>query len=132
MPTTVKAIDIVVSDLGAAIEFYGRLGLEFVRDPYMPDSHAGCDLPNGLHLMLDTDDLRSKTTENWTPPKQGRTFLTFEYDGPAEVDSTYAELVAAGVTGWQEPFDAPWGMRYATVADPSGNGVDLYANLAAS
>ncbi|MEV6891742.1 hypothetical protein [Kribbella sp. NPDC051137] len=30
----------------------------------------------------------------------------------------------------QEPYDAPWGMRYATVADPSGNGVDLYATLA--
>jgi uncharacterized glyoxalase superfamily protein PhnB len=40
--------------------------------------------------------------------------------------------VSAGVQGLQEPFDAPWGMRYATVADPSGNGVDLYANLSAS
>ncbi|MFF0343319.1 VOC family protein [Kribbella sp. NPDC004875] len=132
MSTTVKAIDIVVSDLGAAIEFYRRLGLEFVPDPYMPDNHAGCDLPNGLHLMLDTEDMRRKTTEGWTPPALGRTFLTFEYDGPAAVDATYAELVSAGVHGLQEPFDAPWGMRYATVADPSGNGVDLYATQPAS
>jgi uncharacterized glyoxalase superfamily protein PhnB len=132
MPATVKIIDIVVSDLGAAIEFYRRLGLEFERDQYMPDDHAGCDLPNGLHLMLDTDSIRGKTTAQWTPPKLGRIFLTFEYDSPAEVDSTYAELVGAGVTGLQEPYDAPWGMRYATVVDPSGNGVDLYANLPAS
>ncbi|HZX01813.1 VOC family protein [Kribbella sp.] len=133
MPTTsatVKIIDIVVSDLGAAIEFYRRLGLEFERDQYMPDDHAGCDLPNGLHLMLDTDEARSKITANWTPPTSSRAFLTFEYDTPAAVDATYAELVAAGVTGLQEPYDAPWGMRYATVADPSGNGVDLYATLA--
>jgi uncharacterized glyoxalase superfamily protein PhnB len=129
---SVKIIDIVVSDLGAAIEFYRRLGLEFERSPYMPDDHADCDLPNGLHLMLDTDQARGKTTSGWTPPKLGRIFLTFEYGTPAEVDSTYAELVAAGVTGLQEPYDAPWGMRYATVADPSGNGVDLYANLPAS
>ncbi|WP_350276300.1 VOC family protein [Kribbella sp. HUAS MG21] len=132
MPTTVNAIDIVVSDLGAAIEFYRRLGLEFERDQYMPDDHAGCDLPNGLHLMLDTEDLRGKVTAHWTPPKLSRAFLTFEYDSPAAVDATYAELLAAGVTGLQEPYDAPWGMRYATVADPSGNGVDLYATLPAS
>lgn len=129
MLTTVKAIDITVSDLGAAIAFYRRLGLEFVRDQYMPDDHAGCDLPNGLHLMLDTDDLRTKTTANWTPPESGRIFLAFEYPTPADVDSTYGDLVASGVRGLQEPFDAPWGMRYATVADPSGNGVDLYATL---
>ncbi|HEY3515345.1 MAG TPA: VOC family protein [Kribbella sp.] len=76
---TVKIIDVVVSDLGAAIEFYRRLGLEFVRDQYMPDDHAGCDLPNGLHLMLDTDEARRKITAHWTPPTSGRAFLTFEY-----------------------------------------------------
>ncbi|HWD77552.1 MAG TPA: VOC family protein [Kribbella sp.] len=133
MPTpinTVNIIDIAVTDLGAAIEFYRRLGLEFERDQYMPDDHAGCDLPNGLHLMLDTDAARSKITASWTPPRLGRIFLTVEYGSPAEVDAAYAELVAAGVTGLQEPYDAPWGMRYATVADPSGNGVDLYATLA--
>jgi hypothetical protein len=27
----------------------------------------------------------------------------------ADVDAKYAELTAAGVTGLQEPFDAPWG-----------------------
>ena len=132
MPTTVKAIDIAVSDLGAAIEFYRRLGLEFERDQYMPDDHAGCDLPNGLHLMLDTEEMRRKSTEDWTPPALGRTFLTFEYDSPAEVDTAYADLVKSGVRSLQAPFDAPWGMRYATVADPSGNGVDLYADLPSS
>lgn len=38
-----------------------------------------------------------------------------------------AELVAAGYRGVKEPFDAFWGMRYATVLDPDGNGVDLPA-----
>ena len=133
MPTTtVKIIDIIVTDLGAAIEFYRRLGIEFERNQYMPDDHADCDLPNGLHLMLDTDSARSKVTAGWTPPESGRIFLTVEYETPAAVDAAYADLVAAGVTGLQEPYDVPWGMRYATVADPSGNGIDLYANLPAS
>jgi catechol 2,3-dioxygenase-like lactoylglutathione lyase family enzyme len=131
MNPTIKAIDIAVSDLDAAIEFYRRLGLEFVPDPHMPTDHAGCDLPNGLHLMLDTDDLRAKTTANWNPPPLGRTFLAFEFDSAAAVDAKYAELTGNGVTGLQEPWDAFWGMRYATVADPAGNGIDLYANLPA-
>ncbi|TCO20416.1 putative glyoxalase superfamily protein PhnB [Kribbella steppae] len=131
MQASVNALDIAVGDLGTAIEFYRRLGLEFVRDQYMPEDHAGCDLPNGLHLMLDTDELRGKITAGWTPPKTGRIFLTTQLDSPAAVDAKYAELTAAGVTGLQEPFDAPWRMRYATVADPSGNGIDLYADLPA-
>jgi catechol 2,3-dioxygenase-like lactoylglutathione lyase family enzyme len=131
MNPTIKAIDIAVSDLDAAIAFYRRLGLEFVPDPHMPTDHAGCDLPNGLHLMLDTDDLRTKMTANWTPPPLGRTFLAFEFDTPAAVDAKYADLTSEGVSSLQEPFDAPWGMRYATVADPAGNGIDLYANLRA-
>ena len=27
------------------------------------------------------------------------------------------------------PFDAPWGQRYATVEDPDGTSVDLFAPL---
>ncbi|MFB4280762.1 MULTISPECIES: VOC family protein [unclassified Nonomuraea] len=48
------------------------------------------------------------------------------------MDGEYAELVEAGCRGIAGPFDAFWGMRYATVADPDGNGVDLYATLPAS
>jgi uncharacterized glyoxalase superfamily protein PhnB len=29
------------------------------------------------------------------------------------------------------PYDAPWGQRYATVADPDGYRVDLFALLPA-
>jgi uncharacterized glyoxalase superfamily protein PhnB len=131
MNPTFNVIDIAVTDLTAAITFYRQLGLEFVPDQHMPNDHAGCDLPNGVHLMLDTDELRDKTTANWTPPALGRTFLAFEFPSPADVDTKYAELTAAGAAGLQEPWDAFWGMRYATVTDPAGNGIDLYANLPA-
>jgi catechol 2,3-dioxygenase-like lactoylglutathione lyase family enzyme len=130
MNPTMNAIDILVSDLDATIGFYRHLGLEFAFDPNMPD-HAACDLPSGLHLMLDTEELRGKTLPGWTRPTGGpRNFLAFEFPDPAAVDAKYAELTAAGYRGLQEPWDAFWGMRYATVADPDGNGVDLYAGLA--
>ncbi|WP_223848764.1 VOC family protein [Microbacterium hominis] len=53
-------------------------------------------------------------------------------DSPAEVDAVYAALVAAGHDGHVAPFDAFWGQRYATVLDPDGNAVDLFAPLPAA
>ena len=47
---------------------------------------------------------------------------------PAAVVERYAELAALGY-GRYEPWDAPWGQRYAVVADPDGNHVDLFAPL---
>ncbi|NRQ30414.1 glyoxalase [Nonomuraea sp. NN258] len=129
MNPTLNTIDIVVSDMEASIAFYARLGLHFKLDPHTPD-HASCDLPNGLHLMLDTESFRTPFLGEWTPPVGGpRTLLCFEFDSPAGVDAGYAELVEAGYRGLVAPFDAFWGMRYATVLDPDGNGVDLYASL---
>jgi catechol 2,3-dioxygenase-like lactoylglutathione lyase family enzyme len=129
MSMLLNTLDIVVSDLDASIAFYRRLGLEFQVDPAMPD-HAGCDLPNGMHLKLDSEKLTEMARPGWTRPAGGPpVFLCVQLDSPAEVDHTYAELTAAGYRGVREPWDAFWGMRYATVLDPDGNGVDLYAAL---
>ena len=38
-------------------------------------------------------------------------------------------VVAAGYRGETPPYDAFWGQRYATVIDPEGLWVDLYAAL---
>lgn len=131
MTPTLNSIDIVVFDLRASIAFYARLGLEFKIDEHSPE-HAGCDLPNGLHMMLDTESFRTPFLPGWVRPSGGpRTLLCFEFETPAGVDAKYAELIQAGYHGVAEPFDAFWGMRYATVADPDGCGVDLYAALAA-
>lgn len=131
MNPTMNTIDIVVSDMDAAIAFYNRLGLDFKVDPQYPD-HAACDLLGGLHLMLDTEQFRSATTSGWTKPSGGpRTFLSFEFPAPPDVDAKYAELTGAGHSGLHEPWDAFWGMRYTTVVDPDGNGIDLYAPLPA-
>jgi catechol 2,3-dioxygenase-like lactoylglutathione lyase family enzyme len=132
MNPTLNTIDIVVSDMDATIAFYARLGLEFKLDPNTPE-HASCDLPGGLHLMLDSEAFRTPFLPGWSAPTGGpRALLCFEFDSPAGVDATYAELVAAGYRGIAEPFDAFWGMRYATVTDPDGTGIDLYAALPAT
>jgi uncharacterized glyoxalase superfamily protein PhnB len=38
-------------------------------------------------------------------------------------------VVSAGHTSSRAPFDAFWGQRYATVLDPDGNAIDLFAPL---
>jgi uncharacterized glyoxalase superfamily protein PhnB len=50
-------------------------------------------------------------------------------DSPAKVDALFEKVTAAGHPGPLKPYDAPWGMRYATVADPDGNWVDLFSLL---
>ena len=57
------------------------------------------------------------------------TALAFDCGSPAAVDETFASMVAAGFDGHMEPWDAVWGQRYATLRDPDGNGVDLFAAL---
>lgn len=72
--------------------------------------------------------VRSFTT--YDPPSGSpRMALAFDCGDPAGVDEVYARLTGAGHHGALEPFDAFWGQRYATVHDPDGNGVDLYAAL---
>jgi len=67
---------------------------------------------------------------DWAPPTGGhRIALAFRCADPAGVDAAYAEVTAAGHPGHLAPFDAFWGQRYATVVDPDGNHVDLFAPL---
>ena len=65
---------------------------------------------------------------SFTPPTgSGRVGLAMECGSPAEVDAAYDRLVSAGYRGHLAPFDAVWGQRYASVLDPDGVGVDLFA-----
>jgi uncharacterized glyoxalase superfamily protein PhnB len=55
--------------------------------------------------------------------------LAFACDSPADVDATYASLLASGTKGHLAPWDAFWGQRYAIVLDPDGNHIELFAPL---
>ncbi|MGW4324081.1 VOC family protein [Streptomyces sp. NPDC004684] len=127
-----SVVGLVVSDLAAALAFYRRLGLVFPagaeREP-----HVEAELPGGLVLALDTEDTVRSFHPAWRPPAGGgRVSLAFRCDSPADVDAVYDELVGAGHHGELKPWDAVWGMRYAVVHDPDGNGVDLFAPLSAA
>ncbi|MEU8792227.1 VOC family protein [Streptomyces sp. NPDC048643] len=122
-------IGLVVSDMAASLTFYRLLGLDFPAGAEA-EPHVEAGLPGGLRLALDTEETIRSFHPGWRPPSGGgRVSLAFRCDDPAEVDSVYDELVGAGQHGELKPWDAFWGMRYAVVHDPDGNGVDLFAPL---
>ena len=87
-------------------------------------------LRGGLRLAWDTQETIRSFNQDWQPASGGPQIgLAFLVDSPADVDATYERLVSLGYDGHKEPFDAPWGQRYALVHDPDGNSVDLFASL---
>src|SRR5437667_2319011 len=117
-------VGLVVADMGKSLAFYRRLGLDIPPEAD-GEPHAEVALPGGLRLAWDTVATIRSFDPEWTAPRGGpRVSLAFRCTGPAEVDQVYARLVGAGYEGHKEPWDAFWGMRYAIVHDPDGNGVD--------
>lgn len=129
MTARFDAIGLVVADMGRALAFYRTLGLDVPADAD-DQPHVDVSLPNGSRLMFDTIETVRAFDPDWSPPTGGsRAALAFACDSPSDVDAVFAELVAAGYAGHLEPWDAFWGQRYASVRDPDGNGVDLFAPL---
>jgi catechol 2,3-dioxygenase-like lactoylglutathione lyase family enzyme len=128
MSARFEALGVVVSDLAAAITFYGELGLEFPEAPEN-EGHVEASVA-GIRFMLDTEETIRSFDPDWQPPSGGqRVGLAFRCDSPADVDATYAKMLEVGGRPHKAPWDAVWGMRYAQVADPDGNPIDLFADL---
>ncbi len=124
-----NAFGILCVDLAASLSFYRTLGVPF--SDYNPEEgHYEADLGGGIRLMLDSHDIARSFIEDFTEP-HGNDLITLavELGSAAEVDQTFDQIAAAGYRLVRQPFDAFWGQRYATVADPDGNQVDLYASL---
>ena len=124
----INAVGVVAADFATTLGFYERLGCTFTTFP--GGGHASADL-GGFELMVDSaESMESFGLADAAPtagPRPG-VALAVQLDSPADVDALYAELDAAG-QGLHQPFDAPWGQRYATVTDPDGTKVDLHSWL---
>jgi uncharacterized glyoxalase superfamily protein PhnB len=90
------------------------------------DEHV--EAPGPVRLMIDSAALLEQL--NGEPPRPGTaSAFALQARSPSEVDEAVARVAAAGHTVVHPPFDAPWGQRYATVADPDGYRVDVFCPL---
>lgn len=128
MAVQLDLIGLVVEDMARSLAFYRRLGIDVPAEAD-GEGHVEVTLRGGIRLAWDTVDV-IKSFSAYEAPRGGhRIGLAFLCETPAEVDEQYRELVDAGSRSHVEPFDAFWGQRYATVLDPDGNPVDLFAPL---
>jgi catechol 2,3-dioxygenase-like lactoylglutathione lyase family enzyme len=133
MAPVLDVIGLVTTDLAASLRFYRRLGLDIPTEAD-GEPHVEVSLSGGIRLCWDPVSTILSFDPTWTAPPAGsghRANLAFRCADPAEVDAVFADLVGAGYSGRHEPWDAFWGQRYATVLDPDGTPVDLYAPLPA-
>jgi uncharacterized glyoxalase superfamily protein PhnB len=125
---TLDAFGVICKDMAESVKFYSLLGLD-IGEGAADEQHVDIELGGGMRLMLDSVEL-IQSISSWEPPSGGhRMSLAFRCHDAADVDRTHASMMAAGYTSLAAPFDAFWGQRYATVSDPDGNPVDLYAAL---
>jgi catechol 2,3-dioxygenase-like lactoylglutathione lyase family enzyme len=125
-------VGIIVADMARSLAFYRRLGIDVPADAD-DQPHVEVTLAGGLRLTWDTQETIRSFNPDWKPPSGGPGIdLAFACDNPAEVDAVYAAMLGGGYDGHLEPWDAFWGMRYAVLHDPDGNGVDLFAPLPAT
>ena len=116
---------VTAADVSRAVAFYELLGFRF--PPVGPDDQH-VEAESGIRLMIDSASMMTEL--NGEPPRPGNTAGFAVLMGtPDEVDATTARVGDAGHTVVHPPFDAPWGQRYATVADPDGYRVDLFCAL---
>jgi catechol 2,3-dioxygenase-like lactoylglutathione lyase family enzyme len=132
MSARFAAIGLVVADMSRSLAFYRALGLDIPSDADA-QPHVDVPLPSGGRLMFDTTETIHSFDPGWKAPTGShRVGLAFECDDPGDVDAVFANLTGAGYEAHLQPWDAFWGQRYASVLDPDGNSVELFAPLPTS
>jgi uncharacterized glyoxalase superfamily protein PhnB len=122
----IAAVAVTAADLSQAAAFYQLLGFRF--PPVTPGMRHLEAEPAGVRLMIDEAALFEEL--HGEPPRPGNAagFAILCAD-PAEVDAIAERVAGAGHSVVHPPYDAPWGQRYCTVADPDGYRVDLFSPL---
>eukprot|EP00437_Effrenium_voratum_P017478 CAMPEP_0181444954 /NCGR_PEP_ID=MMETSP1110-20121109/25340_1 /TAXON_ID=174948 /ORGANISM="Symbiodinium sp., Strain CCMP421" /LENGTH=130 /DNA_ID=CAMNT_0023568987 /DNA_START=19 /DNA_END=411 /DNA_ORIENTATION=+ len=123
------AVGLTTQDKEATVRLFQGLGLEFTQ---YGEGHHMEATTGGMTIMVDTLELMKRSKPDYKfSPETCAVHLAFKCDTSAAVDELFAKLQGKGETQ-KEPWDAPWGQRYATVRD-TGSGVliDLFSDLSA-
>ena len=119
-----------VTDLGASLDFYRRLGVAIPTDVNLSNQAFRLRLPTGQIFFWET---LAYTRADFPDYERGigqrKVSLEFGFRDAGEVDEMYNALVDEGYGSYAEPLS--WGsIRYAGVVDPDGNQIALRFPLA--
>jgi uncharacterized glyoxalase superfamily protein PhnB len=121
----IAAVAVSATDLSGAVSFYELLGFRF---PPLEAEATHVESDAGIRLMI--DDAAFLAELHGEAPRPGNTAgFALLFDSPGQVDEAASRVFGAGHEVVTPPYDAPWGQRYATVADPDGYRTDLFCPL---
>jgi catechol 2,3-dioxygenase-like lactoylglutathione lyase family enzyme len=125
-PPVFDQLNLVARDMDATLAFYRRLGLEIPGTaPEWAQHHRNAKTNEGIDLDFDSQTFARQWDAGW---KSGPV-IGFRVSSRDEVDRLHDDLVAAGYSSQQAPYDAFWGARYAVIEDPDGNSVGLMSPI---
>lgn len=116
---TINAVTLLTADMGAAVDFYSRLGFELLsggRDRAFTTFGAGDSF---LNLQLDPS--HAPINEIW-----GRVIFWV-----TDVDAVYQLARTGGYEPSTSPADATWGERYFHIKDPDGHELSFARRIGA-
>lgn len=127
MQLKLDAVALISADPAASLAFYQLLGLAFI--PYGEHHFEVAGGDGQSRLMIDSEVLYRQLHPEAVLIRPSHTVLAFLAADAAGVDEAVGKLRDAGYGIETAPFDAIWGQRYATVIDPDGYRIDIFAPL---
>lgn len=119
------AIGIVCKDLQKSVAFYSLLGVELLEAGGA--EHLEGVTKSGVRIMLDSEKLMKEINPSWVKSQGNGITLCFLQESSNAVDTVFNKIIENGFSRIREPWDAFWGQRYASVLDPDGNQIDIFA-----
>lgn len=119
-------VGVIVADMGKAVEFYRRLGVDI---PEGSEKQQFVPIKMGeMTFFLSTRELNVR----WDPAKTEaaggyRIILEFYLKTRPEVDAKYAEMIGYGYESHIAPFETPFKNYFSMINDPDGNTILISA-----
>lgn len=120
-------VGVIVEDMGKAIEFYRRLGVE-IPEGSETKQHVEVKM-SGLTFFLSTKTINARWDPARTEAAGGgyRIILEFYLETREAIDAKYNEMIGYGYQSHVAPFVTPFNVYFAMIDDPDGNTILLSA-----
>ena len=127
MGLDVYMVVVIVEDIGSAVQFYRRLGVDIPEGSEKQHS-VPIKMGTGLTFLLN-DKLANRSYDHVREQPAGgyRILLEFYLKTREAVDAKYAEMTGYGYHSYQAPFETPFGPYFAFINDPDGNTILISA-----